>query len=70
MVGTFVLDVNATDQDIQYNGQVTYAIMHGGDSKFTINSTTGVVRTQGSLDRETKDLYTVSCLIMYLSQMS
>lgn len=54
------MDVNATDEDIEYNAHVTYAIMHGGDGKFIINSTTGVVQTAGSLDRETKDLYTVS----------
>lgn len=58
--GAFVIDVNATDDDIHSNGQVEYAIMHGSDNSFTINTTTGVITTTAMLDRETKNMYTVS----------
>lgn len=57
--GYFVFDVNATDDDILSNGEVTYSIMHGDEGKFVINATSGVITTAGSLDRETKDIYTV-----------
>lgn len=58
-VGYFVFDVNATDDDIMSNGEVTYSIMHGEEDKFVINATSGVIRTAGALDREKKDIYTV-----------
>lgn len=58
-VGYFVFDVNATDDDIMSNGEVTYSIMHGDEDKFVINATSGVIRTAGALDREKKDIYTV-----------
>ena len=57
--GYFVFDVNATDNDILSNGEVTYTIMHGDEDKFVINATSGVITTAGALDRETKDIYTV-----------
>ena len=57
--GYFVFDVNATDDDILSNGEVTYSIMHGDEDKFVINATSGVITTAGALDRETKDIYTV-----------
>ena len=65
--GTLVFDVNATDADIAENGQVHYVIMHGAEGKFVINSTTGVIETAGDLDRETKDLYTVNCVHVRIS---
>ncbi|XP_078366665.1 protocadherin Fat 4-like [Oculina patagonica] len=57
--GSFVYDVNATDDDIMMNGKVEYAIMHGQEGKFVINATSGIITTAGPLDRETKDTYTL-----------
>ncbi|EDO34815.1 predicted protein, partial [Nematostella vectensis] len=57
--GEFVVQVNATDADVERNGHVTYTIMHGALGMFTINETTGVIRTQGVLNRESKDFYTL-----------
>lgn len=58
--GSFVYDVNATDNDVMSNGEVRYAIMHGDEGKFDIDATSGIITTAGALNRETKDLYTVN----------
>ena len=67
--GAFVYDVNATDDDVKSNGQVEYVIMHGGEGKFVINSTSGVITTDGALDRERKNFYTVRlkfvCVVLF-----
>ncbi|XP_070558017.1 protocadherin Fat 4-like [Ptychodera flava] len=48
----------ATDADSTSNGNVGYKIFDGDpDSKFTIDSTTGVVSISSSLDREDVDRY-------------
>lgn len=57
-----MIDVNATDADIHDNGVVEYAIMHGSDDMFSIDKITGRIITKNMLDRETKDLYTVSLI--------
>ena len=52
--GTKILDVRATDADINANGQVKYRIKAGaGSTTFTINADTGELKTVGALDRET-----------------
>lgn len=59
-IGSFVHDVNATDNDVRYNGELMYAIMHGHEGKFSINTSSGIITTAEALDRETKDYYTVN----------
>ncbi|XP_055792755.1 protocadherin-16-like [Salvelinus fontinalis] len=56
--GTTVITVTATDRDQGSNGQVTY----GGvtEEGFTINPVTGVISTTKTLDRETRDHYTLT----------
>lgn len=72
--GSFVHDVNATDNDVMSNGEVKYAIMHGDEGKFHINATSGIITTAEALDRETKDSYTVtgkhSYLLLFKSSQS
>ena len=63
--GSYVYDVNATDDDIMLNGKVEYAIMHGEEGKFVINATSGIITTAGALDRETKDSYTVHVAMLF-----
>ncbi|XP_067054992.1 protocadherin Fat 4-like [Acropora muricata] len=58
-IGSFVHDVNATDNDVRYNGELMYAIMHGHEGKFSINTSSGIIATAEALDRETKDSYTL-----------
>ncbi|KAL1494818.1 hypothetical protein ABEB36_010350 [Hypothenemus hampei] len=51
-VGTTVLVVSASDNDVGLNAQITYSLGGDGDT-FTINSQTGAITTTKLLDRET-----------------
>lgn len=53
--GQIVAAIRASDPDTI--GKITYLLIRGGDSKFDLESSTGVVRLNDSLDRETKDMY-------------
>ncbi|XP_028399940.1 protocadherin Fat 4-like isoform X2 [Dendronephthya gigantea] len=55
-VWTSVIKVSATDSDGYYN-QTTYSIISGGNGKFEINSTTGEITTNSTLDRETESQF-------------
>lgn len=69
-VGTTVITLKATDQDIGKNADVEYSIQHidgGGTSTededehaFKIDSKTGVITTRTALDRETTEVYTLT----------
>lgn len=63
--GSFVIDVNATDDDIHSNGIVNYAIMHGSDNMFVIDTNSGIITTKTMLNRESKNMYTVSTTNVY-----
>ena len=55
--GTFVIQVNATDDDFGTNGQITYSFT-GSGSDFRIDPSTGRVSTRSSsLDREKQAVY-------------
>jgi hypothetical protein len=51
-----LLKVSATDSDGFYN-QITYSIITGNDGKFVINSTTGEIQANATLDRETSSQF-------------
>lgn len=55
VVGTTVLVVSATDNDVGLNAQITYSLGEDGgtDSTFVINPQTGAIITTKTLDRET-----------------
>ncbi|XP_076265474.1 protocadherin-like wing polarity protein stan isoform X1 [Rhynchophorus ferrugineus] len=55
LIGTTVLVVSATDNDVGLNAQITYSLGEdaGTDSAFTINPQTGAIITTKPLDRET-----------------
>ena len=56
--GISVIQVTANDLDIGNNANVSFAIMSGNtDDTFIINSTTGIIFLQGSLDRENIEIY-------------
>ena len=62
LVGTSVLQVAATDADQGFNGRVRYVLMSGGDSAendtpFTLDATSGILRTSKPLDRESTAKY-------------
>ena len=58
VVGTFVLQVFATDLDTGSNGAIQYSIESGnGAGRFEINRVTGVISVANSIDREETSAY-------------
>ena len=57
-IGTSLLQINATDQDIGLNGLITYSLKDS--TVFAINSSTGLITLKGQLDHETKPSVTLS----------
>lgn len=59
--GTEVVRVRAIDVDSGYNASITYSILKSRDSDghgvFTIDATTGVIKTRMVLDHEEKTIY-------------
>ncbi|XP_002934429.3 neural-cadherin [Xenopus tropicalis] len=59
-LGTFVLQVSATDQDLGLNGEITYSILedrNGDHVLFHIDPQTGSIFTASVFDRETRSSY-------------
>ncbi|XP_060931243.1 cadherin EGF LAG seven-pass G-type receptor 3 [Limanda limanda] len=56
---TSVLQISATDRDAHANGRVQYTFQNGedGDGDFTIEPTSGIVRSVRRLDRESVPFY-------------
>ncbi|XP_069073745.1 neural-cadherin-like [Pleurodeles waltl] len=58
--GTFVLQVSATDLDLDLNGKITYSLLHdrnGDNTFFRIDPETGSIYTTAVFDREIKGSY-------------
>ncbi|XP_053612756.1 cadherin-23 [Plodia interpunctella] len=51
-IGTSVLQVRAIDGDRGINNRISYSIISGGEEQFDIDSSSGIVYTINSLDRE------------------
>ncbi|NXJ73147.1 CADN protein, partial [Trogon melanurus] len=59
-IGTFVIQVSATDLDLGQNGEITYSLLHdsGRDyAYFHLDSQTGSIYTASVFDREKKGSY-------------
>ncbi|KAM5148803.1 cadherin EGF LAG seven-pass G-type receptor 3 [Mantella aurantiaca] len=56
---TSVLQISASDRDSHANGRVQYTFQNGedGDGDFTIEPTSGIIRTVRKLDRESVPFY-------------
>uniref|UniRef100_A0A8C6SKB1 Cadherin, EGF LAG seven-pass G-type receptor 3 n=1 Tax=Neogobius melanostomus TaxID=47308 RepID=A0A8C6SKB1_9GOBI len=56
---TSVVQISATDRDAHANGRVQYTFQNGedGDGDFTIEPTSGIIRTVRRLDRESVPFY-------------
>ena len=59
IIGARVGQVEAVDNDQGPNGTVTYRLLEGAEGKFAIDSQTGEIFTNGSLDREQVPSYTL-----------
>lgn len=59
IAGTSVLQVSATDADIGLNGRIRYVLSEkdSDDGTFVIDPTSGVIRTNKGLDRESVASY-------------
>lgn len=64
LIGTSVVQVSATDQDIGLNGRVKYMLsdVDKDDGSFVIDPTSGIIRTNKGLDRETVAVYHLSAI--------
>ncbi|XP_043190636.1 protocadherin-like wing polarity protein stan isoform X2 [Amphibalanus amphitrite] len=62
--GTSVLTIRASDADRGLNGRVRYVFAEGGDGDgaFTVDPSSGVIRTSRQLDRETVEQYELVAL--------
>ncbi|XP_048032620.1 protocadherin Fat 1 isoform X2 [Megalobrama amblycephala] len=58
--GRQILQVSATDADIQTNAEITYELSGSGAESFTVDTKTGVIKTLVTLDRETTDVYNLT----------
>lgn len=60
-LGTYVVRIRAIDRDNGYNATITYSILKGRDSDgyglFSIDSSTGIIRTRVALDHEERSIY-------------
>ncbi|NXC74003.1 CADN protein, partial [Anhinga anhinga] len=59
-VGTFVVQVSATDLDLGQNGEITYSLLHDSGRDYTyfgLDSQTGSIYTVSVFDREKKGSY-------------
>ncbi|XP_077984865.1 protocadherin Fat 4-like [Glandiceps talaboti] len=63
-IGTIVVDIEATDEDIDENGELTYALTAGNElGHFDIDSDTGILTVAQNLDRETKGSYSMTVTV-------
>ncbi|XP_028656255.1 protocadherin Fat 3a isoform X1 [Erpetoichthys calabaricus] len=56
ILGTEVVQVEATDKDLGPNGKISYSII-SSMTPFAVNSSTGIIYVAGQLDRELKESY-------------
>ncbi|NXY31090.1 PCD23 protein, partial [Pomatorhinus ruficollis] len=56
--GSTILDLSASDEDADLNGEVMYSLIDDTYGAFAIDSVTGSIITTKALDRETKSQYT------------
>lgn len=59
-IGTLLGKVHATDKDLDINRKISYSFVDSSNDHFSIDSITGIVRLQESLDRETKAMYNLT----------
>ncbi|XP_045523939.1 cadherin-related tumor suppressor isoform X1 [Pieris brassicae] len=55
--GTFILGPKAIDNDIENNAKIRYSLLGDKSERFSINSMTGTIMTNDTLDREEWEVY-------------
>ncbi|KAG6455040.1 hypothetical protein O3G_MSEX009016 [Manduca sexta] len=55
--GTIIITPQATDRDLGNNAKIRYSLLGDKSERFQINSATGVISTNATLDREEWDIY-------------
>lgn len=55
--GTVILHPKATDRDVGNNAKIRYSLLGDKSERFHIDSTSGVISTNATLDREECDIY-------------
>ncbi|KAJ8730776.1 hypothetical protein PYW08_002189 [Mythimna loreyi] len=55
--GTVILSPKATDKDVGNNAKIRYSLLGDKSERFQIDSATGVISTNATLDREDWDVY-------------
>ncbi|XP_065656896.1 cadherin-related tumor suppressor isoform X2 [Hydra vulgaris] len=59
----FVIQVQATDKDIGKNAELTYELSGSSQDVFKIEKKTGVIKTNKTLDYESKSSYTIELVV-------
>ena len=59
-LGHVLMQINASDPDSGILGSVSYHIVSGSDGRFQVDRNTGMITTQGYLDRESKASYSLN----------
>ena len=59
-INTEILKIEASDADAGQNGVVSYILLMGGDSKFSLDSATGQITVTGMLNARMQDFYKLS----------
>nr|XP_047123814.1 protocadherin Fat 4 [Hydra vulgaris] len=59
----FVIQVQATDKDIGKNAELTYELSGSNQDIFKIEKKTGIIRTNKTLDYESKSSYTIELVV-------
>ncbi|KAF2367181.1 Cadherin [Trinorchestia longiramus] len=59
VIGSAVMQVQATDGDVGENAAISYRIQRGAFQDFSMNATTGVLTVARPLDYDTRDTYNI-----------
>ncbi|XP_041359153.1 protocadherin Fat 1-like isoform X2 [Gigantopelta aegis] len=59
-IGTVIMTLTAVDPDANDNGRITYKLVDGMDSKFSLDKLTGTIRITEKLDYKEKQVFNIT----------
>ena len=59
-IGTVIMTLTAVDPDADDNGKITYKLVDGMDSKFSVDEMTGTIRITEKLDYKKKQVFNIT----------